>query len=95
MWARQPAWASCRSREGAWRVRRMMTLVGARAKRLMGGGPLRRRVRSTRSLIASRVLHERADDSWLLTEAGGRGHSSASIDANEEYVDARTTLPNN
>src|SRR3990167_6268565 len=30
-----------RSREGAWPARRMMTLDGARAKRLAGGGPAR------------------------------------------------------
>jgi len=36
---------SGRHRQGAWPVQRMMTLTGARAKRLAGGGPLERRVR--------------------------------------------------
>ena len=36
---------SGRRREGAWPARRMMTLAGARAKWLAGGGPLERRVR--------------------------------------------------
>ena len=44
-----------RSREGAWPVQRMMTLAGARAKRLAGGGPwLERRVRPHLRLEACR-----------------------------------------
>ncbi len=54
-----------RCREGAWPARRMMTLAGARAKWLAGGGPLERRVRHHNSLPQGIHLHALNDDHLL------------------------------